>query len=191
VQADRGSKGAAVEGSVSDVGLRAARKLVEAKDDEWPAYVDRLRRNKELSAVTHQLNQMLEQQEHRQLAIDAFRRIGLWHDDFDMPRRMADREFGGQLESEVRGVDVTSQVRLKDEMSHLLEMDEPMAFAGAQLSGLHVKSETEAALERATRDEGQQRPDVPVTKQFWFRLAIVVLLAIFALLVVRMHGAAA
>lgn len=69
-----------MDSSDSDLGLRAARKLVEAKDDEWPAYVDRLRRNKELSAVTHQLNQMLEQQEHRQLAIDAFKRIGLWHD---------------------------------------------------------------------------------------------------------------
>ncbi len=66
-----------------------------------------------------------------------------------------------------------------------------MALAGAQLSGLHVRSETEQALERATREEVRQRPDVPVTKQAWFRLAIVVLLAIFALLVVRMHGAAA
>jgi hypothetical protein len=39
-------------------------------------------------------------------------------------------------------------------MAHLIEMDEPMAAAGAQLSGLHVKSETEQALERATRSEG-------------------------------------
>jgi hypothetical protein len=80
VQADRGSKGAAVDGSVSDLGLRAARKLVEATDDEWPVYVDGLRRNKGLSVVTHQLNQLLEDPENRQLAIDAFKRIGLWHD---------------------------------------------------------------------------------------------------------------
>jgi hypothetical protein len=135
------------------LGLKAARTLVEAKDDEWPVYVDGLRRNKQLSAVTRQLNQLLEHPEHRQLAIDAFRRIGLWHDEFVMPRLMAVREFGGQLESEVRGAEVPTQVRLKDEMSHLLEMDEPMAFAGAELSGLHFKSETEEALERATRFE--------------------------------------
>jgi hypothetical protein len=180
-----------VDRSSADVGLKAARRIIEANDHEWPLYVDRLRRNKELSAVTRQLNQMLGHPEHRQIAIDAFRRIGLWHDDSALPRRMAVYEFGPQLETEVRGFDVPLQDRLKDEMSHLLEMDEPMAAAGAQLSGLHIKSETEEALERATGNAGQQRRDVPVTKQFWLRLAIVVLLAIFALLVVRMHGAAA
>jgi hypothetical protein len=85
----------------TDLGVTAARKIVQASDQEWPAYIDRLRREKMLSAVAHQLNQMLENPDHRQLAIDAFKRIGLWHDDFDMPRRMAVREFGGQLESEV------------------------------------------------------------------------------------------
>jgi hypothetical protein len=69
-----------VNGLSTDLGLKAARRIVEANDHDWPLYVDRLRRNKELSAVTHQLNQMLEQPEHRQLAIDAFRRIGLWHE---------------------------------------------------------------------------------------------------------------
>ena len=177
--------------SSADFGLKAARRIVEAKEHEWPLYVDRLRRNKELSVVTQQLNQMLGHPEHRQLAIDAFRRIGLWHDDSALPRRMEVHEFGSQLETEVRGFDVPLQDRLKDEMSHLLEMDEPMAAAGAQLSGLHIKSETEEALERATGDGDQQRLDAPMTKQFWFRLAIVVLLAIFALLVARMHGAAA
>jgi hypothetical protein len=33
--------------------------------------------------------------------------------------------------------------------ARMLEMDEPMAAAGAQLSGEHIKSETELALERA------------------------------------------
>ena len=66
--------------SSADLGLEAARWIVQANDHEWPLYVERLRRNKELSAVTHQLNLMLEEPEHRQMAIDAFRRIGLWHE---------------------------------------------------------------------------------------------------------------
>jgi hypothetical protein len=35
----------------------------------------------------------------------------------------------------------------------MLEMDEPMAAAGAELAGEHEKSETELALERATSRE--------------------------------------
>jgi hypothetical protein len=69
-----------VDRSSADLGLEAARWIVQANDHEWPLYVERLRRNKELSAVTHQLNLMLEEPEHRQMAIDAFRRIGLWHE---------------------------------------------------------------------------------------------------------------
>jgi len=37
--------------------------------------------------------------------------------------------------------------------ARMLEMDEPMAGAGAQLSGEHIKSETEQALERAASRE--------------------------------------
>jgi hypothetical protein len=147
-----------VDGSSTEFGLRAARKLVEAKDHEWPPYVERLRRNRELSVVTRQLNQLLDHPEHRPLAIGAFKRIGLWHDDLVMPRRMAISEFGHQLASEVRGGEVPMQDRLVDEMAHLLEMDEPMAAAGAELSGLHVKGETEQALERATRLESPAHP---------------------------------
>jgi hypothetical protein len=69
-----------VDGSSADFGLKAAHRLIEAKDHEWPLYVASLRRNKELSVVTRQLNQLLDRPEHRQLAIDAFKRIGLWHD---------------------------------------------------------------------------------------------------------------
>jgi hypothetical protein len=69
-----------VNNSNADLGLKAARQIVEARDNEWPLYVDSLRRNKELSVVTHQLNQMLQEPEHRQMAIDAFKRIGLWHE---------------------------------------------------------------------------------------------------------------
>ena len=47
---------------------------------------------------------------------------------------------------------MSTQVRLRDEMRHLLEIDEPMAAAGAELSGLHIKSETEEASERAELD---------------------------------------
>lgn len=66
--------------SNADLGLKAARQIVEAQDNEWPQYVDRLRRNKQLSVVTHQLNQLLQEPEHRQMAIDAFKRMGLWHE---------------------------------------------------------------------------------------------------------------
>jgi hypothetical protein len=40
-----------------------------------------------------------------------------------------------------------------EEQAHLLEMDEPMAGAGGQLSGEHIKSETERNLERAAARE--------------------------------------
>ena len=39
----------------------------------------------------------------------------------------------------------------RDEQARKLEMDEPMAGAGAQLAGEHNKSETEENLERVTR----------------------------------------
>jgi hypothetical protein len=39
----------------------------------------------------------------------------------------------------------------KSEQARKLEMDEPMAAAGAQLAGEHNKTETEENLERATR----------------------------------------
>jgi hypothetical protein len=39
--------------------------------------------------------------------------------------------------------------RAREESARMLEMDEPMAGAGAQLSASHRKSETELALERA------------------------------------------
>ena len=37
--------------------------------------------------------------------------------------------------------------------ARMLEMDEPMAGAGAQLDGEHIKSETEEILARATSRE--------------------------------------
>jgi hypothetical protein len=43
--------------------------------------------------------------------------------------------------------------RLVEDKARMLEMDEPMAGAGAQLAGEHIKSETEEALERAAARE--------------------------------------
>jgi hypothetical protein len=40
-----------------------------------------------------------------------------------------------------------------EDKARMLEMDEPMVGAGAQLSGEHEKSETEEALERAARND--------------------------------------
>jgi hypothetical protein len=79
-----------MDGSSTEFGLSAARQIVQAKEHEWPLYIQRLRLDKELSAVTRQLNRLLDHPEHRQLAIDAFRRIGLWHDDLVVPRRATD-----------------------------------------------------------------------------------------------------
>jgi LEA14-like dessication related protein len=95
----------------------------------------------------------LDQPEHRQIAIDAFSRIGLWHESLAAPQVKAAPAVGPLVWSPVRRDDEPRPERVVDEMAHLLEMDEPMAGAGAQLSGLHVMSETEKALKRATRLE--------------------------------------
>ncbi len=60
------------------LGLAAARKFANASDDSWPEYFDQLRRDKQLSVVIHEINELLKQPEHRQLAIDALKRIGFW-----------------------------------------------------------------------------------------------------------------
>lgn len=39
--------------------------------------------------------------------------------------------------------------------ARMLEMDEPMAGAGAQLSGMHKSSETEDALKRASKNDAE------------------------------------
>ena len=44
-----------------------------------------------------------------------------------------------------------------DDKARMLEMDEPMSAAGAQLSGEHRKSETEEALERASESQDGRR----------------------------------
>ena len=99
-----------MEGSSVEFGLKAGRNFVEANDDEWPLYFERLRRNRELLAVTQQLNQLLDDPEHRQLAIAAFKRIGLWHDDSTMPSRITLRAFGVSLNP--RFVETKSRFRM-------------------------------------------------------------------------------
>jgi len=50
--------------------------------------------------------------------------------------------------------------RRREDAARVLEMDEPMAGAGALLSGTHHGSETEDALRRATERE----PKTPSTE---------------------------
>ena len=47
--------------------------------------------------------------------------------------------------------------RAQEEAGRMLEMDEPMAGAGALLSGARRKSETEQELEKATADPEETR----------------------------------
>jgi hypothetical protein len=69
------------EGAMRDeFGLEVARQFCCASDDEWPAYFEHLRRGKRLSQAITQINALLDEPEHRQVAVDALRRIGLWHE---------------------------------------------------------------------------------------------------------------
>jgi len=43
--------------------------------------------------------------------------------------------------------------RACEQASNILEMDEPMAGAGALISGTHVEGETERELEKATHSD--------------------------------------
>ena len=160
-----------MESSNTEFGLEAARRLIQATDQEWPRYVDRLRRDRQLWTVTHHINQLLEQPEHRQVAIDAFNRIGLWHENLGAPAVKAAPAVGPLVSPPVRRDDEPRPDRVVDEMAHLLEMDEPMAGAGAQLSGLLVMSETEKALKRATRLESSdiEKSDRGLGNRTWVR----------------------
>ncbi len=64
-----------------ELGLKVARKFSCASDDEWPAYFEQLRRGKQLSQAIRQINALLDESEHRQIAVAALRRIGLLHQD--------------------------------------------------------------------------------------------------------------
>jgi hypothetical protein len=178
-----------MEQPTSELGLRAARKLVEASDDEWPKYFVALRRDKQLSTAIREINQLLDQPKYRQLAIDALRRVGLWDSLALAPRTsLGERAMRDQAPQLVR-YGVLTNNGLAAELGHLLEVDEPMAAAGAQLSGLHIKTETEQALIRATREEEDHRQEASLKKRPWFGLALAVGLAILVFLALRMTGA--
>lgn len=49
------------------------------------------------------------------------------------------------------------QESIAADKARMIEMDEPMAGAGAQLAGEHIKSETEESLARAA--SGNEPPD--------------------------------
>ena len=63
-----------------EFGLEVARRFSSASDEEWPAYFEQLRREMQLSHAIREINALLAEPEHRQVAVDALRRIGLWHD---------------------------------------------------------------------------------------------------------------
>ncbi len=152
-------KGIRMEGSNTEFGLSAARQLIQATDEEWPQYIGRLRQDRQLWTATHQINRLLDQPEHRELAIDAFKRIGLWNESLGTPKLRAARANEPEVLAQVHGDNQQQPDLLIHDMAHVLEMDEPMAGAGAQLSDRHIKSETEKALQRATRIESSDIQD--------------------------------
>ena len=69
-----------------EFGLKIARQLVEANDDDWPNRVEQLRRDRKLSVAVRQINALTRHVEHRDEAIRALKRIGLWHPAADEQR---------------------------------------------------------------------------------------------------------
>jgi len=65
----------------NEFGREVAMRLLQAPDDEWPNLFDHLRRSRTLTGAVRQLNDMLNHPTDCQLAIDALRRVGLWHTD--------------------------------------------------------------------------------------------------------------
>ncbi len=64
----------------NEFGLEVAHRISCADSDDWPKYFEQLRRGRQLHRAIQQINTLLSEPEHRQVAIDALRRIGLWHD---------------------------------------------------------------------------------------------------------------
>lgn len=60
-------------------GLSVARDLSEASENAWPVIFDELRKRRQLSIAIHQMNKLLSDPGHRDLALAALRRIGLEH----------------------------------------------------------------------------------------------------------------
>jgi hypothetical protein len=65
--------------SAYEFGLGIAYKLAEASDDELLVVFDRLRRDRQLSVAVHQMNVLLTDAAHKEIALAALRRLGLEH----------------------------------------------------------------------------------------------------------------
>lgn len=63
----------------TDFGRQVADRILQAREDEWPKLFDDLRRSRTLFGAVYQMNNMLSLPTEREIAIDAFRRMGLWH----------------------------------------------------------------------------------------------------------------
>jgi hypothetical protein len=59
-------------------GLNIAQLLVDLPDHQWPEVFEELRQSRELTKAIGQINQLLHDPSHRDLAVSALRRIGLY-----------------------------------------------------------------------------------------------------------------
>ena len=67
------------ESRESEFGLRIAQQVANATDDEWLGIFYELLKTRQLSTAIRQMNQLLDHPQHSELAMTAFRRIGLEH----------------------------------------------------------------------------------------------------------------
>lgn len=58
--------------------VELAHVLARASEAEWPNDFERLRREERLSLAVRQLNLLLDDEEHRRMAIETLKKIGLW-----------------------------------------------------------------------------------------------------------------
>jgi len=59
-------------------GLNIAQLFAELPDHQWPEVFEELRRSRELSKAIGEINQLLQDPAHRDLAVSALRRVGLY-----------------------------------------------------------------------------------------------------------------
>ena len=62
-------------------GKSVARRIVEASDQQWAGIVHELAARRELGKAVRQINRMLEDPQHEDLARSALARIGLMHNN--------------------------------------------------------------------------------------------------------------
>lgn len=60
-------------------GVAVARRIIAASEQQWAAIVHELAANRQLSRAVRQINRMLEDPRHQDLAKSALNRIGLIH----------------------------------------------------------------------------------------------------------------